>query len=295
MHACNVWYESRRPSSSHRHSEETPPSSCVYRDGTWIMVPSCTLVPGDLVRLVCGAAVPADCFVNDGELHVDESKITGESMPVVLRAHGIATYGSVVTCGEVEATVQHPGANTLFGRIIKSLPPPEPPAKFATFSVSKHASLVLTLTSLVVSFICLGYFVWFFKLRPFFVVEFSVAVVMLLLPTGVAMAITTTVVRGATLLASKDISVKHMSAIEAMAAVDVLLLNKSGTLTLNQLTVMKECCVFEDGKDRAWLLEQAALCSNWQEVPAHDALTEIILNSVDLANCSRCFTVPQQR
>ncbi|CUG93436.1 P-type H+-ATPase, putative [Bodo saltans] len=291
MHACNVWYESTRPSSSHRRSGETAPSpSLVYRDGTWIMVPSCTLVPGDLVRLACGAAVPADCSVNDGALHVDESKLTGEPMPVVLRAQGIATYGSFVTCGEVEATVQRTGANTLFGRMIKSLPPPEPPAKFATFSVSTRASLVLTVTSLVASFICVGYFVWFFKLRPIFVVEFSVAVAMLLLPTGVAMATATTVVRSVRLLASKHICVKHLSAIETMAAVDVVLLNKSGTLTLNQLTVMEECHVFEDGKDRAWLLEQAALCSNWQEVPAHDALTEIILNSVDLANCSRCFT-----
>ncbi|MBX9642130.1 MAG: hypothetical protein K2X97_21125, partial [Mycobacteriaceae bacterium] len=93
------------------------PECCVKRDGQWVdKFHPRNLVPGDLVRIKLGSAIPADCMINHGIVEIDNSAMTGETIPEVLHERGMAKMGGAVMKGEVEATVVHTGANTFFGK-----------------------------------------------------------------------------------------------------------------------------------------------------------------------------------
>ncbi len=88
----------------------------VKRDGIWRTVDIAEVVPGDLVLLAAGSAVPADCRVNEGQIEVDQAALTGESLPVLMVAGDSCKMGSTVARGEQEGTVEFTGANTFFGK-----------------------------------------------------------------------------------------------------------------------------------------------------------------------------------
>ena len=92
------------------------PSATVKRDGKFSNIDAALVVPGDLVLLASGSAVPADCRVNEGEIEVDEAALTGESLPVTKFAGSSCKMGSTVVRGEVEGTVEYTGADTFFGK-----------------------------------------------------------------------------------------------------------------------------------------------------------------------------------
>jgi magnesium-transporting ATPase (P-type) len=92
------------------------PTATVKRDGKFVTMDAANLVPGDLVLLASGSAVPADCRVNEGEIEVDEAALTGESLPVTKFKGNDCKMGSTVVRGEVEGTVEATGALTFFGK-----------------------------------------------------------------------------------------------------------------------------------------------------------------------------------
>jgi H+-transporting ATPase len=92
------------------------PEATVKRDGKWKIIGAAGVVPGDLVLLASGSVIPADCRVNDGTIDVDQSQLTGESLPVAMYKDSPVKMGSTVVRGEVEATVEFTGANTFFGK-----------------------------------------------------------------------------------------------------------------------------------------------------------------------------------
>ena len=92
------------------------PTATVKRDGKFINMDAVFLVPGDLVLLGSGSAIPADCRVNEGEIDVDEAALTGESLPVTKYHGSSCKMGSTVVRGEVEGTVESTGAETFFGK-----------------------------------------------------------------------------------------------------------------------------------------------------------------------------------
>lgn len=92
------------------------PSATVYRDGKWTQINAMYLVPGDLVLLASGSAVPADCRVNEGEIEVDQAALTGESLPVTMYQGDSCKMGSTVVRGEVPGTVEFTGGETFFGK-----------------------------------------------------------------------------------------------------------------------------------------------------------------------------------
>eukprot|EP01042_Synura_sphagnicola_P001556 gene1556-1802_t len=102
------------------------PIATVKRDGKWSNVDAGTVVPGDLVLLACGSAIPADCRVNHGQIDVDQAQLTGESLPVTMYKGDSCKMGSTVVRGEVEGTVEFTGINTFFGKTASLLQgPPE--------------------------------------------------------------------------------------------------------------------------------------------------------------------------
>lgn len=92
------------------------PVATVKRDGRWKSIDAALIVPGDLVLLATGSAVPADCRINEGRIECDQSALTGESLPVSRYKGDACMMGSTVVRGEVEGTVEFTGSNTFFGR-----------------------------------------------------------------------------------------------------------------------------------------------------------------------------------
>lgn len=92
------------------------PTATVKRDGKFSTIDAAYVVPGDLVLLASGSAVPADCRVNEGEIEVDEAALTGESLPVTKYQGSSCKMGSTVVRGEVEGTVEATGEKTFFGK-----------------------------------------------------------------------------------------------------------------------------------------------------------------------------------
>jgi len=92
------------------------PEATVKRDGTWSTIDASLLVPGDMVLLATGSAIPADCRINEGTIDVDQAALTGESLPVTMYKGDSCKMGSTVVRGEVEGTVEFTGANTFFGK-----------------------------------------------------------------------------------------------------------------------------------------------------------------------------------
>jgi len=92
------------------------PNATVKRDGEWQVINAALLVPGDMILLASGSAIPADCRVNCGEIEVDQSALTGESLPVTFYKNDSCKMGSTVVRGETEATVEFTGGNTFFGK-----------------------------------------------------------------------------------------------------------------------------------------------------------------------------------
>jgi H+-transporting ATPase len=92
------------------------PEATVFRDGAWKKIDATHVVPGDMVLLASGSAVPADCRVNDGTIDVDQAQLTGESLPVTMHKGNACLMGSTVVRGETEGTVEFTGVDTFFGK-----------------------------------------------------------------------------------------------------------------------------------------------------------------------------------
>ena len=92
------------------------PEAVVKRDDTWRSIDASLLVPGDLVLLSTGSAIPADCRINEGSIEVDQAALTGESLPVTMYKGDCCKMGSTVMRGEVEGTVEFTGSKTFFGK-----------------------------------------------------------------------------------------------------------------------------------------------------------------------------------
>ncbi|MBU7024544.1 MAG: HAD-IC family P-type ATPase, partial [Theionarchaea archaeon] len=111
------WQEHKADNAIELLKKKLAPSARVLRDSSWKEVPALELVPGDIVRVRLGDIVPADLKLTDGDyLQVDESALTGESLPVEKHVSDVAYSGSVIHQGEMDALVATTGMNTYFGK-----------------------------------------------------------------------------------------------------------------------------------------------------------------------------------
>ena len=118
MNALVGWHEEMKAGDAVAAlASQLAPEASVKRDGKWIVAKGRDLVPGDLVVLALGGAVPADCTLLEGkQIRVDQAALTGESLPVAMETGHTAKMGSSVTNGEIEAIVTASGGNTFFGK-----------------------------------------------------------------------------------------------------------------------------------------------------------------------------------
>ena len=206
----------------------------VRRDGRWQMLPAAQIVPGDFLRLRAGDIVPADVRVTEGRVLVDQSVLTGESLPVEIRAGGTAYSGSTVSRGEAGCVVAATGNRTYFGKTAElvRLAAAPPRLERLVVGVAKYLGaldVVLALAVLAATIVegrhLLG------------VLPFMLMLLVASVPMALPVMFTMSAAMGARMLAEQGILATRLSAIEDAAAMDVLCLDKTGTLTENTLTV----------------------------------------------------------
>merc|ERR1719248_214826 len=261
------------------------PKATVKRDGKWQVIDGTTVVPGDMVLLASGSAMPADCRVNVKErepgselaisqIDVDQAALTGESLPVTLYEGDKTLMGSTVVRGETEGTVEHTGANTFFGKTAALLANTEELSNVQLLLITIVRNL--TILSIVMCFIVMCY-VW--TVVTFMeALSFAVVLMVASIPMAMEIVTTTTLALGSKELTKHGAIVTRLAAIEDMAGMAILCSDKTGTLTLNEMHIQEHTPVYSPGENQYSLLRLAAMAAKWHE-PARDALDKLVLGS----------------
>ncbi|MDE1727872.1 MAG: plasma-membrane proton-efflux P-type ATPase [Thaumarchaeota archaeon] len=211
--------------------------SRVKRDGMWSVIPARELVPGDLIRVRAGDILPADIKIVGGNTDVDQSVLTGESATVE-KSSGEPVYsGSTVKRGEATGIVDATGTRTYFGKTVElvDLAKPKLHMEALTVKIARRLAIIIII-SLLIAFT-------YALLTGFqFVVLLPLAVVLLVSAVPVAMPtmLTLNMVLGSSVLAKKGVLVTRLSASEDAAVMDVICVDKTGTMTMNKLFVEEE-------------------------------------------------------
>jgi H+-transporting ATPase len=192
-------------------------------------------VPGDVIRLRLGDIVPADARLLDGDpIEVDQSALTGESLPAT-RKSGEAVYsGSIVRQGEIGALVYATGANTYFGKTAQLVQEAHTVSHFQRAVLKIGNYLIILAVALVAVIIAFA----IVRGDPILTtLQFALVLTVAAIPVAMPTVLSVTMAVGARLLAKKEAIVTRLSAIEELAGVDVLCSDKTGTLTQNKLTL----------------------------------------------------------
>lgn len=207
----------------------------VLRDGKWIQVPSRQIVPGDVVRVHLGDIVPADLKLIDGcYLTVDESALTGESLPVDKTIGDIAYSGSIVQKGDMNGLVLATGLKTYFGKAAQLISQVKRKSHLED-AVVKIGDYLIILDVLMVAFIFIA---GLFRQQSLFdILGFSLVLTIASIPVAQPAVLSVTMTVGAMALAKMKAIVSKLTAIEEMASMDVLCSDKTGTLTKNKITI----------------------------------------------------------
>ncbi len=207
----------------------------VLRDGKWVQIPAKDLVPGDVVRVRLGDIAPADIKLLEGDyILVDQSALTGESLPVEKHVSDVGYSGSIIRQGEMDALVVTTGMNTYFGKTAKLVEEAHTKSHFQK-AVVKIGDYLIVLAVVLVAVI---FMVALFRQESFVdTLEFALILIVAAIPAALPAVLSVTMAVGAIALAKKEAIVSKLSSIEEMSGVDILCADKTGTITKNQLTV----------------------------------------------------------
>jgi H+-transporting ATPase len=205
------------------------------RDGKWTTPKASELVPGDVIRLRLGDIVPADARLLAGDpVEVDQSALTGESLPVTCKPGGAVFSGSILRQGEIDAMVYATGANTYFGKTAQLVQEAHTVSHFQRAVLKIGDYLIILAVALVALILVVALFRGDKVLTR---LEFCLVLLVAAIPVAMPTVLSVTMAVGARLLAKKEAIVTRLSAIEELAGVDVLCSDKTGTLTQNKLTL----------------------------------------------------------
>ncbi len=207
----------------------------VLRDGKWITSPARELVPGDVIRVRLGDIVPADARLLEGDpIEVDQSALTGESLPATRKSGEAIFSGSIIRQGEIGALVYATGANTYFGKTAQLVQVALTVSHFQRAVLKIGNYLIILAVTLVVLILAVA----LFRGDPMLTtLQFALVLTVAAIPVAMPTVLSVTMAVGARLLAKKEAIVTRLAAIEELAGVDELCSDKTGTLTQNKLTL----------------------------------------------------------
>lgn len=213
----------------------------VRRDGNWTSIPARELVPGDLIRLRMGDIVPADAAcLGEDPIEVDQSALTGESLPVNRKREEQVYSGSIVRQGETDALVYATGQKTYFGKTAQLVEAAQTVSHFQRAVLKIGDYLIVIALGLVALILSVALFRGD---RMLTVLEFALVLTIAAIPVAMPTVLSVTMAVGSRILAGKKAIVSRLAAIEELAGVDVLCSDKTGTLTQNRLTVANPFCI----------------------------------------------------
>lgn len=268
------WEEFKAGNAIKALKESLALTAKVKRDGKWGSIAATDLVPGDIIRLRIGDIVPADCKILDkSEMQVDQSALTGESLPVTKHYEDTLYSGSIIKRGEVDAFVYGTGKNTFFGRAAELVDSTENTGHFQKMLLKIGDFLIASAILLVILIIIVSVVRGVDLLKT---LQFALILTVASIPVAMPTVLSVTMAVGARLLAKKGAIVSRLTAIEELSGLNVICSDKTGTLTKNTLTLGKIFAIDNTPEDN--VLEMAALASRKED---EDPIDLAILNGCD--------------
>ena len=255
--ALGLFQESRAQATLAALKSRLALNAAVRRDGAWRTIPAAELVPGDVVKLSLGAVVSADVHLTGGEVLLDQSMLTGESVPIEASA-GVQTYaGALVRRGEAVAAVTATGVRTKFGRTAELV-------RTAHIVGSQQKAVLRVVRNLAafngVVIVLLVSYAWLLKMPLDEIIPLVLTAVLASIPVALPATFTLASALGARALGKLGVLPTRLSAVDEAASMSILCADKTGTLTQNALTVTTIRPM--PGFDEADVLALAALASS---------------------------------
>ncbi len=258
------------------------PTALVRRDGEWTRVSASELVPGDTIRLALGAIVPADATLVSGSVMVDQSMLTGESLPIDAGPDTKVYAGSLVRRGQAIAEVTATGAKTNFGRMAELVRVAHAASteQAAIFGVTRNLAIV----NGAVAALIIGY-AYFVEMPAADQIRLGLTALLATIPLALPATFTLSAALSARILAERGVLLTRLSAAHEAAAMDVLCADKTGTLTRNDLQVAE--VVAMPGFDHNRVLALAALASSEGDQDLIDAAVRAAANAASRGTTER--------
>ncbi len=229
------WEENKADNAVELLKQKLALQAKVLRDNKWTEMMARDLVPGDVVRVRLGDIVPGDIKLFEGEyLSLDESALTGESLPVDKQISNIAYEGSIVRKGEMNGVVVGTGGNTFFGRTTALVSEAKTTSHFQQAVINIGNYLIIFAVSLVALIIIVGIIRSQVILQ---LIQFALVLTIAAIPVALPAVLMVSMAVGAVDLAKKKALTKKLLSIEELAGMDILCSDKTGTITKNEITV----------------------------------------------------------
>lgn len=266
------WQEHQANSAIEQLQQQVAPRARVRRDEQWQDVPAREVVPGDLVQLDVDEIVPADGVVLSGASSTDESVLTGESLPVSKEAGDAVYSGSSNSRGRAGVRVTATGTRTRFGRTAALVAGEAPPARFQRAVARIGRYLLVLSVALVIAIFAIS----LLRGNPLTTsLELALVVLIASIPVALPTVLSVTMAAGARVLARSKAIVSRLPALEELAGTQVLLVDKTGTITREEISVYEAFPLQDESSD---VLAAAALAS---EPEGGDPIDEAVFDSLD--------------
>ncbi|MFW9895776.1 MAG: plasma-membrane proton-efflux P-type ATPase [Candidatus Thorarchaeota archaeon] len=229
------WEENKADNAIELLKEKLALRAEVLRNGEWVESEASTLVLGDIVHIKLGDIIPADIKLIKGEyLTLDESVLTGESLPVDKKVSDMAYEGAIINQGEMDGVVIGTGLNTFFGKTTQLVEEARTKSHFQK-AIIKIGNYLIIIAIILVSIV---FIIGFLRAEQFFyILQFALVLVVAAIPVALPAVMIVSMAVGAMQLAKNKAIVSRLLSIEEAASMDVLCSDKTGTLTKNQISI----------------------------------------------------------
>ena len=244
--AIGIWQEIKAKRKIDKLSLLSAPTAQVIRDGMTLDIPAKDLVLDDIVILTLGNQVPADCFVAEGFVEVNESLLTGESVPVKKEVGDVLYAGSFISSGHCKARADKVGKNTY----LNALSAKAKKYKKPNSELMRSTKLIISIIGVLIVPIAIGMFWvnWSTSHEISETIQKTVSVIIGMIPSGMLLLTSLALTVGILRMASHNTLVQDLYSLEMLARVNVLCLDKTGTITDGRMKV-NDCMLLNNPTD----------------------------------------------